>query len=275
MALNEKDDNSTEAARKPAEKIISETISDAQTDKQSGGSLKENPPYTEINDSLNRGHEIESNAVVEEEEPLETNPGATEKDKTDKALNNDDIQQNEHMVSDGREGQKDSNFWKSLHNLQEIDTIDSNMPESENCKDNPEDSEIGLDIREDTAEEESLPEENKAETEKNSDCKKTVDNTKPEEANMENNGAFDENTITESDQNQKAELLMPRTPHPMTRVETLKKQESEDVTVFSLQSIKPQCDTPAEDKEDPEEDEELRNSVVMNYSNYLNNKVQK
>ena len=44
----------------------------------------------------------------------------------------------------------------------------------------------------------------------------------------------------------------------MTRVETLKKQESEDVTVFSRQSVKPQCDTPAEDKEDPEEDEELR-----------------
>ena len=270
MVLDEKDETPIESVHKPAETMISEMISDAQTDKQSGGFLKENPPDTDINDSLNRGHEIESNSVVEEEEPLGKNPGTNEKEETDKAINNDDIQKNEHMTSDGREGQKDSNFWKSLHNLQEIDTIDASMHESaiiKNCKDTPENSEVGLDIREDAAEEESLPEENKAETEKND----LVDNIKPEGGNiMENNVAFDENTITDEGI-QKTEPLMPQTPHPMTRVETLKKQESEDVTVFSLQSLKPQCDTPAEDKEDPEEDEELRNSVVTNYSNYLYN----
>ena len=250
-----------EKADNPNEMMTSEITSDSQTDKQSGGSLKENSPNTETNDSLNRGHEIETNSLFEEVS-IEKNPGATENDETDKALlNNDDSQENEHMISNGREGQKDSNFWKSLHNLQEIDTIHANIPESgtmENCKDTPEDSEIGLDIREDAAEEESLPEENKAETERNDDSKESANNINPEEVNTtESNIALDENTI--SDENiQKTEPLMRVTPQPMTRVETLKKQESEDVTVFSLQSLKPQCDTEAEDKEDPEEDEELR-----------------
>ena len=255
MVLDEKADTPTEVVQKPTEKMTSEICSDTQTDKQSGGSLKENSLDTDTNDSLNLGHEIETKS--EEEEPIERNPESTKNDKKDKVLNNDDIQQNEHMISNGREGQKDSNFWKSLHNLQEIDTIDANMPESgtiENYKDTPEDSEIGLDIREDEAEEESLPEENKVQTKE----KELANNIIPEEVNTtESNIAFDENTISD-ESIQKTEPLMRVTPQPMTRVETLKKQESEDVTVFSLQSLKPQCDTEAGDKEDPEEDEELR-----------------
>ena len=255
MVLDEKADTPTEVVQKPTEKMTSEICSDTQTDKQSGGSLKENSLDTDTNDSLNLGHEIETKS--EEEEPIERNPESTKNDKKDKVLNNDDIQQNEHMISNGREGQKDSNFWKSLHNLQEIDTIDARTRDSgtmENCKDTPEDSEIGLDIREDEAEEESLPEENKVQTKE----KELANNIIPEEVNTtESNIAFDENTISD-ESIQKTEPLMRVTPQPMTRVETLKKQESEDVTVFSLQSLKPQCDTEAGDKEDPEEDEELR-----------------
>ena len=47
-----------------------------------------------------------------------------------------------------------------------------------------------------------------------------------------------------------------KTPHPMSRIEVLKKQESEDVTHFSLQ---PNCSSPHDDIEPEDEDErELR-----------------
>ena len=43
-----------------------------------------------------------------------------------------------------------------------------------------------------------------------------------------------------------------KTPHPMSRIEVLKKQESEDVTHFSLE---PNCNSPHDDVEAEEEDE--------------------
>ena len=313
MALDEKE-TPTEVVQQLAEDMASVIVSDAQTDKESGGSLKENPSDIEPSDSLNQGHETNSTTAVVEDVSIEKDQCVTSTNttaaKTENAVDNDEGNQpNQHMISNCREGQKDSTFWKSLHNLSDIDTIDASMPKSEKSQEESEEgldireevtedeknqheenktekndeSEEGLDIREEvTDDEKSLPEENQTqkndkpetgleeatdednklpeETKKNEECNKLDENIQSEETNatkQSNNVEFDQDTLN-GQAIQKTELVMRRTPHPMTRVETLKKQESEDVTVFSLQSLKPQCDTPAEDKEDPEEDEELR-----------------
>ena len=85
--------------------------------------MKENPSDIDNNEptSLKERHLIEIVAV--EEAPLEKehSTNTTELDNTDQNANKEDSHQNEHMISNGREGQKESNYWKSLHNLQEID----------------------------------------------------------------------------------------------------------------------------------------------------------
>ena len=83
---------------------------------------------------------------------------------------------------------------------------------------------------------------------------KDVDNHNSVTISTENIVAFEGTPIIDEDV-QKTELVMRRTPPPMNRLDVLKKQEFEDVTNFSVQ---PSCNTPREDKEDLDEDEELR-----------------
>ena len=196
--------------------MSSKILQETQTNNESQGSFKESSQGIE-----EMGFEVENNLTAGDE-----SKNIASKVNEDHKIE-DGAELSENRLTTKREGQKDSNFWKSLHSLH---------------------------ITDESTEQEKLNQDPNVDTHDKKENMKNVDNHNSGTISTENIVAFDGTPIIDEDV-QKTELVMRRTPHPMNRLDVLKKQEFEDVTNFSVQ---PSCNSPREDKEDLEEDEELR-----------------